>query len=95
MAIDLLVHDPSRRWHADIVTANTVGDSISVLPNDASGGLGPYFVYGTGAGPSAIAAAHMDGDLLVDIVTANLSTHNVSVLLNRSAVAHSASAKSR
>lgn len=71
--------------HLDIVTANTQNDSVSVLPNDGSGGFGSYANFNTGAHPGSVAIADIDGDGAPDVVTANRENHNVSVLLNAQA----------
>jgi hypothetical protein len=69
---------------ADIVTANTQNDTVSVLPNDGSGGFGAFFNFDTGAHPGSVAVADFDGDGAVDIVTGNRDNNNVSVLKNES-----------
>lgn len=67
----------------DIVTANTQNDTVSVLPNDGSGGFGTYFNFDTGAHPGSVAVADVDGDGSLDVITANRDNNNVSVLFNR------------
>ena len=68
----------------DIVT--TVGtQSVSVLLNDGSGGFNTPQIFNVAVGassPISVALADINGDGKTDIVTANLTGNNVSVLTN-------------
>jgi FG-GAP-like repeat len=75
---------------ADIVTANSINDSIAVLRNLGGGGFSsqtPEPKVGTGAStPVAIALGDLDGDGDLDVVTANTNggaaAGSVSIFLN-------------
>ena len=67
----------------DVVTANVGSDSVSVLLGDGSGGFtpapnGPFAVFNN---PASVALVDVNGDGAADIVTANLVSDDVSVLL--------------
>ena len=66
----------------DLATANTQNDTVSVLPNDGSGGFGSYTWFASGANPGAVAIADIDGDGRNDVVSANRSNDDVAVLRN-------------
>jgi hypothetical protein len=69
----------------DIITANYNKNSVSVLKN-ISGPANIRFEspvsYATGAMPGALAVGDIDGDARPDIVTANYSDSNVSIIRN-------------
>lgn len=79
----LALADVTGDGHLDIVTANTQNDSVSLLPNDGSGGFGTFHNFGTGAHPGSVAVADIDGDGRADVITGNRQNNNVSVLFNR------------
>lgn len=72
--------------HADLVTANSGSNDLSVLLNIE--GTGSYKEQTThsinGSAPYGVAAADLDGDGDKDLVTANRGSNDVSVLLNES-----------
>src|SRR5207248_1309429 len=62
--------------------ANYLDNSVSVLLGAGDGSFGAPTNFPTGAGPLGVAAADLNGDGIVDIVTGNyLSNATVSVLL--------------
>ena len=71
----------------DLLTANPGNNNVSVLLND---GLGNFTDQPTnpnpavGNGPVSVAVGDVDGDGDLDLLTANISSDNVSVLLNQS-----------
>ncbi|WP_354699774.1 hypothetical protein DSM112329_00029 [Paraconexibacter sp. AEG42_29] len=73
----------------DLVTANPGSDSVSVLLGDEAGGTGRgdgTFTASpespaTGTDPYSVAVGDLNGDTIPDLVTANLNSNNVSVLL--------------
>ena len=67
----------------DIVTANFGGNNLSILQGDGSGGFAAATSQAMpgGTGDAAVALGDVNGDGLVDIVTANSGSNNVSVLI--------------
>ena len=54
--------------------------SISVLPGNGDGTFGTEVQYETGARPIAVAAADLDGDGKIDLVTVNAAENDLSIL---------------
>jgi len=66
--------------HADIVTANSGSNNLSLLAGDGGGNFADAVLLATDFGPVVVAAADVTGDGNVDLVTANQSGQSVSVL---------------
>ena len=68
---------------ADIITASQSGNNLTVLLGDGTGGFTASAgnAFATGTSPHAAAVADFNGDGRLDIVTANQSGNNLSVLL--------------
>lgn len=75
------VGDLDRDGRLDVVTANEIGNSISVLLGDGHGALGPNADFAVGTAPYAVALADVNGDSLLDAIVANSGSNTVSVLL--------------
>ncbi len=71
----------------DFVTANSNGDSVAIFLGNGSGGFtaasGSPFAVGTN--PRSVAVGDFNGDGKPDLVTANFSGNNVTVLLGNGA----------
>lgn len=70
--------------NADVITANSGSNDVSVLLGGSGGGLtvASSSPYGVGSGPAGVVAADLEGDGDTDIATANRDADTVSVLLN-------------
>ena len=78
----LIVADVDRDATMDVVA--TSGDSVRVLRNDGRGGFKQAGSIQVGPGAWRIAAADLNGDGAVDVVTSNSEGNSLSVLLGRS-----------
>jgi hypothetical protein len=85
----VVVGDLNDDGRLDIVTANSAGNypngstptNVSVLVNDGAGGFAPASHYPTGLTPFGLALGDFNEDGLLDIVTANWHTNDVTLLL--------------
>ncbi len=66
----------------DLATGNQLGDSISVLLGNGSGGYAGATTYPSGVTTTGCASLDAEGDGDMDIVTANLGTGNLALHLN-------------
>jgi hypothetical protein len=68
----------------DLATANTSANNVTVLSGNGSGGFSPVasspFSTGAGTFPMSIAAGDVDGNGTIDLVTADSTSGEVSVL---------------
>jgi hypothetical protein len=69
--------------NVDVVTANNESDDVSVLAGNGVGGFGPAATFPVEmfGRPVSVAVANFNGDTRLDLVTANLLTNSVTVLL--------------
>ena len=77
----VVLADVTGDGHADIVTADTGADSLSLLVGDGAGGFAPALLLPTDLGPVAVAAGDVTGDGIVDLVSLDTTTQDVSVLV--------------
>lgn len=78
----VVLTDVTGDGNADIVTANTGGDNLSLLAGDGTGAFAAAVLLPTGLGPVAVAAGDVDGDGNPDLVSLNTTTQDVSVLIS-------------
>jgi FG-GAP-like repeat/Calx-beta domain/FG-GAP repeat/HYR domain len=83
-ASSLAVGDLDGDGKPDIVVGKN-GSTVQVFINTGGGTFAPAVSYATGSQPYSIGLADVNGDGLLDIVTANLSSGNMSVLINQGA----------
>ena len=77
----LIIADVDRDSRMDTVA--TSGDSIRVLLNDGRGAFKQAASIPVGPGAWRIAAADLNGDGAIDVVTSNSEGDNLSVLLGK------------
>jgi hypothetical protein len=67
----------------DLAVANRNNNNVSVLLGDGTGSFAPQAnsPFPVGAAPESVATGDLDGDGNLDLVTANATSNNVSVLL--------------
>ena len=80
----LAVADMNGDGQLDVLTANASTNAVGVLLGTGTGSFGAAAAYDTGAGtrPYCLALADMNGDGRPDVLTANVSTSTVSLLLS-------------
>ncbi len=66
---------------ADLVTSNTLANTLSILLNNGDGTFQAHVDYPTGPKPETIVVADFNGDLKPDLAVANYDGASVSVLL--------------
>jgi hypothetical protein len=73
----------------DLVTANLLSDSFSILLGAGAGLFQPATIYSVaaGSGPSGVALCDINGDGRLDIITANFLSSSIGVLLNTTPLA--------
>ena len=67
----------------DVVTANALANTVSVLLGDGKGGFSPapHSPFKVGTEPESVAVGDFNGDGVLDLVTANTQDDNVTLLL--------------
>jgi hypothetical protein len=65
----------------DVVTANNLGNNVSVLLGNGDGTFQAAVNSAVGTAPVSVAVGDFNSDGKLDLVTANFDTENVSVLL--------------
>lgn len=68
--------------NTDVVTCNTMGDSVSILLGNGDGTFQPFVDYAMGDDPRGMALLDADGDGDMDVATANNGSGNVALALN-------------
>ncbi len=82
---DLAAADLNGNGAVDILAAAYVGrvsDGVYLIQNDGTGGFGPATLYSAGQITSAVAAADVNGDGRLDVLTADSYSNAVTVRYN-------------
>jgi hypothetical protein len=79
--VSVAVGDFNRDGILDIVTANSRGNTVSVLLGNGDGTFQAPRNFAAGTQPSSVAVADFNGDGVLDLAVANNGSNNVSVLL--------------
>jgi hypothetical protein len=79
---DVTAADLDRDGSQDLVVANSLSSTVSVLLNGGDGTFGPALSYPVGASPYAAVTARMDADLYPDVIASGYDAGTISVLLN-------------
>src|SRR5665213_97513 len=66
----------------DLISANFVTNTLTVLTNNGNGGFGSNATINVGLGPHSVVAADVNGDGNVDLICANANTNTLTVLTN-------------
>lgn len=82
---DIVLADVTGDGHADIVTANSSADNLSLLVGDGKGGFANAVHIDTAPGPVALVAADMTGNGRLDLVVLNQPAQAVSVFTRNDA----------
>lgn len=83
--LSIAAHDFNGDGNLDIVTGNTISNSVSLLINNgrpASTSFSPVVNYGIGGQPRFVAAADMDADGKPDVVMGSLLLQRIAILRN-------------
>jgi len=88
-AKSVAVADFNGDGHLDLVTANYRSEGVSVLLGEGDGTFQTQQQYSAGGGPlvldgpQSVEVADLNGDTFPDLITANMTSKDVSVLLNK------------
>ena len=83
--VDLFVADVNGDTHQDIITVDNFFDKITILSGTGDGNFTKEIgsSYDVGSSPYGVFAADINGDNIMDILTANSYSDNVSVLFGK------------
>jgi len=73
--------DFNRDGLLDVVTANSLDNSITVLLNNGDGAFGRRVDYPTGKNPHAVVTADFNNDGIPDVAVANYGSNSISIFL--------------
>ena len=74
--------DVNNDGRLDLISANSAGNTLTVLTNNGLGGFAPASAPAVGAGPRSVVAVDVNADGRLDLVSANFDASTVSVLTN-------------
>lgn len=77
---DLVIANVNGDAHLDVITANNVGDNVSILRGNGNGTLQAHVSYAVGDGPMAVMLHELTGDSNLDLLTINYNSQTFSIL---------------
>jgi hypothetical protein len=80
--VDVAIGDLDRDGGIDLVVANRVSGTLSILLNDGDGSFQPASAVQVGSQPVAVAVAALNSDPFPDIISSNSGSNSVSILMN-------------
>ena len=78
----VLAADVNGDGKVDLICANLIGNSVTVLRNNGNGTYTPYSTNNVGQYPNCVIAADVNNDGKLDLITANEGDNTVTVLRN-------------
>lgn len=75
----ITVADINNDGNDDVITANMLKDTVSILLGNGAGGFATPIHIPVGDAPYSVTVAHIDGDDFMDLMVANFDADNVSV----------------
>ncbi|MES1180287.1 MAG: VCBS repeat-containing protein [Verrucomicrobiota bacterium] len=76
------VADVNGDGRPDLISANNLADTLTVLTNNGAGGFGSNATLAVGSGPYAVVATDINGDGKPDLISANYNAGTLTVLTN-------------
>jgi hypothetical protein len=80
--VSLVAADVNGDNKLDLISANYMASTLSVLTNNGSGGFVLAATLNVGANPTAVTATDVNGDSKMDLISANYSASTLTVLTN-------------
>ena len=81
-AYRVIATDVNGDGKVDLISANQMASTLSVLTNDGNGGFALASLPSVPMGPVTIVAADINGDGKVDLISGNANSYNILVLTN-------------
>ncbi|HUZ06841.1 MAG TPA: VCBS repeat-containing protein [Candidatus Paceibacterota bacterium] len=78
----IAVADVNGDGRPDLISANNLADTLTVLTNNGSGGFGSNATLTVGSGPYGVVAVNVNGDGKPDLICANNLANTLTVLTN-------------
>jgi len=83
--LSITAADVNGDGHPDLISANAIANTLTVLTNTGSGDFALSSSPGVGNGPLSITAVDVNGDGNVDLISANYSANTLTVVTNTGA----------
>lgn len=79
---DIIAEDVNNDGRLDLITANQVGNNVSVFLGNVAGGFGTRREYAAGNGATGLVAADLNGDGQKDLAVTDQNSDQVTTLIN-------------